>query len=64
MATLIQWEGISLDDYKYPPWAEFIGWVVALASMLLVPGYAIFEVFNSSGFTLREVIKLIFYIIY
>ena len=55
MSTLIQWEGISLGDYKYPAWAEVIGWLVALMSMLLIPGFAIYEVYHARGLTLRQV---------
>ncbi|CAB3981103.1 sodium- and chloride-dependent GABA transporter 1-like [Paramuricea clavata] len=57
ISTIVQWEGITLDDYKYPPWAEFIGWLIALASMLLVPGFAIYEVYHARGLTIREKIS-------
>ena len=60
MSTLVQWEGMSLGDYKYPAWAEVIGWLVALMSMLLIPGFAIYEVYHARGLTLRQVeIKLL-----
>ena len=55
MSSLIQWEGVSLGDYKYPAWAEVIGWLVALMSMLLIPGFAIYEVYRARGLTLRQV---------
>ncbi|XP_028399860.1 sodium- and chloride-dependent glycine transporter 2-like isoform X2 [Dendronephthya gigantea] len=57
IATIVQWEGISLDGYKYPPWAEFIGWLVALASMLIVPAFAIYEVYRANGLTILEKIS-------
>ena len=45
-----QWSGLSLGEYKYPIWAEVIGWLIALSSMLFVPGVAIYQLlWNSSG---------------
>ena len=55
MSTVVQWEGVSLDDYQYPPWAEFIGWMIALMSMVLIPGFAIYEIYRANGLTIRAV---------
>ena len=49
-----QWAGVSYGDYKYPPWAEFIGWLLALSSMLLIPGVAIWQLYRTPG-TFMEV---------
>ncbi|XP_046859527.1 sodium- and chloride-dependent glycine transporter 1-like isoform X2 [Xenia sp. Carnegie-2017] len=57
LSTIIQWEGISLDKYQYPAWAEFIGWLVALLSMILIPGFAINEVYRADGITLKQKIS-------
>lgn len=47
--SLVTWEGISVGDYIFPPWAEFLGWVVALSSILWVPGFAIYEYIKAEG---------------
>ena len=47
--SLATWTGISVGSYLFPPWAEFLGWLVALSSMLWVPGFAIYEYFKATG---------------
>ena len=52
--SISQWSGVSYNDYKYPPWAEFLGWVIALSSMLFIPGVAIWQLYHAPG-TFMEV---------
>ena len=52
--SVSQWGGISYGDYKYPPWAEFFGWLIALSSMLFIPGVAIYNLYMTPG-TFMEV---------
>lgn len=40
--------------YEYPAWGEGIGWVLALSSMVMIPGYAIYAFLTTPG-TLDEV---------
>ena len=40
--------------YEYPGWAIAIGWLLILASLLWIPGYAIYKFLQYPG-TLREV---------
>ena len=47
--SLSQWGGVSYGDYKYPPWAEFVGWMFALSSMLFIPGFAIYQILRTPG---------------
>jgi len=42
----VDWSGLSLGDYKYPVWAELVGWGLCLASILFVPGYATYRLFS------------------
>ncbi|EDO31545.1 predicted protein [Nematostella vectensis] len=51
--SIIFWQGVSYGSYKYPQWAEFFGWVIALSSMLFIPGNAIYMIWKTPG-TLRE----------
>lgn len=47
--SLLQWGGVSYGEYKYPPWAEFVGWMFALSSMLFIPGFAIYQLLKTPG---------------
>ena len=57
MANVIQWNGVSYNKRPYPGWAELLGWVMALSSMLLIPGFAFHQLWKTPG-TLREVTVL------
>ena len=39
----------SAGTYVYPPYANVLGWFIALVSMLLVPGYIVFKLTKGSG---------------
>ncbi|XP_078365686.1 sodium- and chloride-dependent GABA transporter 1-like isoform X2 [Oculina patagonica] len=47
--SVIQWSGVSLGSYQYPDWAEFCGWVLALSSMLWIPGVALYKIITAPG---------------
>jgi len=52
----VDWTGISYAGYKYPPWAEFVGWMLCIVSILCVPGYAIYRYKKlPEGGTFKEV---------
>lgn len=50
----VDWSGLSLGDYKYPVWAELVGWGLCLASILFVPGYAIYRLFRDRSRPIKE----------
>lgn len=52
--SVIEWKGVSYGKYKYPDWAEFCGWLLALASMLWIPGVAIYKVIKTPGSSLYQ----------
>ena len=54
MANIIQWNGVAYNKQPYPGWAELLGWMMALASILLIPGFAIHQMWKTPG-TLSEV---------
>ena len=49
------WQGISYDGKPYPVWAEFIGWCIALSSILTIPVFALVNLLRAEGTTLCEV---------
>lgn len=57
IASLAQWGGISYDKKPYPGWAEFFGWLLALASMVMVPIFAIVQCYYSKGTTVTEKLR-------
>ncbi|XP_015757228.1 PREDICTED: sodium- and chloride-dependent glycine transporter 2-like [Acropora digitifera] len=57
IASLAQWGGISYDKKPYPGWAEFFGWLLALASMVMVPIFAIVQCYYCKGTTITEKLR-------
>eukprot|EP00112_Aurelia_sp_Birch-Aquarium-sp1_P019261 Seg4729.1 transcript_id=Seg4729.1/GoldUCD/mRNA.D3Y31 product="Sodium-dependent dopamine transporter" protein_id=Seg4729.1/GoldUCD/D3Y31 len=47
------WKGISYDGIAYPGWAEFLGWVLALLTMMWIPIFAVKSIWEQEG-TFRE----------
>lgn len=58
--SLYSWKGVSYGDYKYPNWAEFVGWLLALSSMLWIPCVAIYTVVRAPGESFREKLRFSF----
>lgn len=51
MYSLVKYERFKYKEYTYPWWGEMIGWAMALSSMLVIPIYAIYKYFTTSGNT-------------
>jgi len=49
------------ENYQYPWWAEVIGIIISLSSMLWIPGYAAYYIITTPG-TLREVVFLFLFV--
>ncbi|XP_077988139.1 sodium- and chloride-dependent GABA transporter 1-like [Glandiceps talaboti] len=47
--ALIQYRRLKYLDYLYPAWGEGIGWIMALSSMLAVPGYMLYLIAVTPG---------------
>jgi hypothetical protein len=45
----------SDGKYKYPWWAETVGWGIASLSLVCIPAFAIYVFVQSDGATFREV---------
>lgn len=60
MFGLIYHQPLQYNDYNYPTWAEWVGWGLALSSILMIPLVAIIQLIKTPG-TLREVSHYIEY---
>lgn len=58
MFGLIYHQPLEYNDYNYPGWAEWIGWSLALSSILMIPGVAIAQICSTPG-TLKQVTDII-----
>lgn len=49
------WDGVKYNNKPYPGWAEFVGWLLAFASMCLIPIFAVTQYYYAEGNTAVEV---------
>ena len=42
-------------DYEYPTWAEALGLMMSLSSMVMVPGYAVYYVLCQPGTIVQNI---------
>ena len=40
--SVVKYEPLVYMNYRYPSWGEGIGWLMALSSIIAIPGYAIY----------------------
>lgn len=57
MFGLIYHQPLQYNDYNYPTWAEWVGWGLALSSILMIPLVAIIQLIKTPG-TFREKIAI------
>ncbi|XP_050693500.1 sodium- and chloride-dependent GABA transporter 1-like [Eriocheir sinensis] len=43
MFNVVMWSPPKYVDYEFPGWTHFVGWLMALSSMLCIPVYAIYK---------------------
>nr|XP_057925838.1 sodium- and chloride-dependent GABA transporter 1 [Doryrhamphus excisus] len=48
-SSIIQYTPVQYGSYKYPLWAEWVGWGVSLISLIWIPIGAIHEICNNKG---------------
>lgn len=61
MFGLIYHQPLQYNDYNYPTWAEWVGWGLALSSILMIPLVAIIQLIKTPG-TFREVSIVVKYV--
>ncbi|XFF83587.1 hypothetical protein AB1E18_009806 [Capra hircus] len=54
---VIQYETITYNEYQYPSWAEAIGFLMALSSVICIPFYALFYFRRTDGDTFLQRLK-------
>ncbi|NP_001161527.1 dopamine transporter-like protein [Saccoglossus kowalevskii] len=50
---LYGYKPLTYDDYVYPPWANAVGWMLAISSMSCIPIFAVYILITTPG-TLKE----------
>ncbi|XP_055327763.1 sodium-dependent dopamine transporter-like isoform X2 [Paramacrobiotus metropolitanus] len=56
---IYNYEPLVVNDYKYPTWANALGWCIAAVSMLCMPVVAIIKFIRTPGLPLQRLKKLI-----
>uniref|UniRef100_A0A2K6FBM8 Solute carrier family 6 member 2 n=1 Tax=Propithecus coquereli TaxID=379532 RepID=A0A2K6FBM8_PROCO len=54
VVSIVNFKPLTYDDYVFPLWANWVGWGIALSSMVLVPVYIVYKFLSTRG-SLREV---------
>ncbi|XP_020341111.1 sodium- and chloride-dependent GABA transporter ine [Oncorhynchus kisutch] len=57
--TIIQFKPARYEDYVYPPWAQGIGWVIAMASIIWIPLGALHTLWVLPGSFTERLVKSI-----
>lgn len=53
--SFIDYEPPTYENYRYPLWAETLGWIFTGMTLISVPTFAVYVVFNSEGSSFLKV---------
>ncbi|KAM8865278.1 sodium- and chloride-dependent GABA transporter ine isoform 1-T1 [Synchiropus picturatus] len=54
ISSIIQYTPVRYGSYMYPKWAEFVGWLISMASMIWLPLGAVHELYINKGSFLQR----------
>lgn len=52
--SLVDYKPLRYEQYDYPDWADVLGWMLALASMIQIPFWAVVQTMRQKGPTFKE----------
>ncbi|XP_061916042.1 sodium- and chloride-dependent GABA transporter 2-like [Entelurus aequoreus] len=59
LCSLVEYQPLTFNRwYVYPTWAYVMGWIMALSSILLVPGWALYKLSTATGNLSQRLHKL------
>uniref|UniRef100_A0A3Q2PLJ1 Si:ch211-225b11.1 n=1 Tax=Fundulus heteroclitus TaxID=8078 RepID=A0A3Q2PLJ1_FUNHE len=58
-SSIVQYTPPRYGEYMYPTWAEFVGWVITLVSIIWIPLCAVHELYTSKGSLLQRIQKAV-----
>ena len=57
--TGLNYDGNKYADYRFPGWANLLGWVLTFSSVAVVPAVAVRKIFQEEGSLTERVRKLV-----